>query len=66
LVGPLGGAFLVYYASEFLRDFGNYQLIAFALLVILFARFFREGLWGLLRRPFERARPPVAAPSAAQ
>ena len=66
LVGPLGGAFLVYYASEFLRDFGNYQLIAFALLVILFARFFREGLWGLLRRPFERARPPVAAPSAAE
>jgi branched-chain amino acid transport system permease protein len=66
LVGPLGGAFLVYYASEFLRDFGNYQLIAFALLVILFARFFREGLWGLLRRPFERARPPVAAPSPAE
>ena len=66
LVGPLGGAFLVYYASEFLRDFGNYQLIAFALLVILFARFFREGLWGLLRRPFARARPPVAAPSAAE
>jgi branched-chain amino acid transport system permease protein len=66
LVGPLGGAFLVYYASEFLRDFGNYQLIAFALLVIVFARFFREGLWGLLRRPFERTRPPVAVPSPAE
>jgi len=66
LVGPLGGAFLVYYASEFLRDFGNYQLIAFALLVILFARFFREGLWGLVRRPFERARPPAAAASPAE
>jgi branched-chain amino acid transport system permease protein len=66
LVGPLGGAFLVYYASEFLRDFGNYQLIAFALLVIVFARFFREGLWGIVRRPFERARPPVAAPNPAE
>jgi branched-chain amino acid transport system permease protein len=64
LVGPLGGAFLVYYASEFLRGFGNYQLIAFALLVIIFARFFREGLWGLVRQPFERVRPPAAAPSA--
>lgn len=66
LVGPLGGAFLVYYASEFLRDFGNYQLIVFALLVIVFARFFREGLWGIVRRPFERARPPAVAPNPAE
>ena len=49
LVGPIGGAFLIYVASEILRDFGGYQLIVFALLVILFARLFREGLWGLLR-----------------
>jgi branched-chain amino acid transport system permease protein len=48
LVGPIGAAFLVYVASEFLRDFGGYQLIVFALLVIIFGRFFREGLWGLL------------------
>jgi branched-chain amino acid transport system permease protein len=50
LVGPLGGAFLVYLSSEYLREFGGYQLVVFALLVILFARFFREGLWGLARR----------------
>jgi len=25
-------------------------MIVFALLVIVFARFFREGLWGLARR----------------
>ncbi len=49
LAGPLGGAFLVYATSELLRDVGGYQLIVFALLVILFARFFRQGLWGLLR-----------------
>lgn len=48
LVGPIGGAFLVYVTSEFLRDFGGYQLVVFAFLVIIFARFFREGLWGLL------------------
>jgi branched-chain amino acid transport system permease protein len=66
LVGPLAGAFLVYYVSEFLRDFGGYQLIAFSLLVILFARFFREGLWGLVRQPFLRQRPVVAAPSPAE
>jgi branched-chain amino acid transport system permease protein len=66
LVGPLLGAFLVYYASEFLRDFGNYQLIVFALLVIVFARFFREGLWGLLRQPFLRQRAPVAAAKPAE
>ncbi|WP_447919127.1 branched-chain amino acid ABC transporter permease [Achromobacter aegrifaciens] len=50
LVGPLLGAVLVYVASELLRDVGNIQMIVFALLVILFARFFREGLWGLARR----------------
>jgi len=49
LVGPIGGAFLVYIASEFLRNFGNYQLIVFALLVIIFGRFWRDGLWGLIR-----------------
>ena len=50
LVGPLAGAFLVYLLSEVLREVGGVQLIVFAALVILFARFFREGLAGLARR----------------
>ena len=50
LIGPLLGAFLVYVASELLREVGAVQLIVFALLVILFARFFREGLAGFARR----------------
>ena len=50
LVGPLAGAFFVYLLSEVLREVGGVQLIVFALLVILFARFFREGLAGLARR----------------
>jgi branched-chain amino acid transport system permease protein len=50
LVGPLVGAFLVYLLSEVLREVGGVQLIVFALAVILFARFFREGLAGLARR----------------
>jgi len=49
LVGPLIGAVLIYVLSEWLRDVGNIQMIVFALLVIVFARFFREGLWGLAR-----------------
>lgn len=56
LVGPLIGAVLVYVASELLRDVGNIQMIVFALLVIVFARFFREGLWGLARQGFTRRR----------
>lgn len=48
LVGPIIGALIVYFLSEFLRDAGGYQHIVFALLVIVFARFFREGLWGFL------------------
>ena len=67
LVGPIGGAFLVYITSEFLRDVGGYQLIVFALLVIIFGRFFREGLWGLLRRALGRRPQPVRpAPAPAE
>jgi len=49
LVGPVIGALIVYFLTEFLRDAGGYQHIVFALLVIVFARFFREGLWGFMR-----------------
>jgi branched-chain amino acid transport system permease protein len=48
LVGPIVGAFLVYLVSEWLRDVGGYQLIVFSALVIVFARFFRSGLWGIV------------------
>jgi len=64
LVGPLIGALLVYVASEMLRDVGNVQMIVFALLVIVFARFFREGLWGLAREAVTRRR--QASPGAAK
>lgn len=60
LVGPVAGALIVYFLTEFLRDAGGYQHIVFALLVIVFARFFREGLWG-----FIRAIPLLTAPRAA-
>lgn len=47
LTGSIVGALLVYLASEWLRDFGNIQMIVFASVVIIFARFFRTGLCGL-------------------
>ena len=50
LTGPIVGALLVYLASEGLREVGNIQLIVFSATVIVFARFFRTGLWGLARR----------------
>lgn len=54
LVGPLIGALLVYVASEWLRAVGGIQMIVFAAAVILFARFFQQGLWGLLRQALIR------------
>ena len=54
LAGPLVAAFLVYVLSEWLRDVGGYQLVVFAALVVIFARFFREGLWGLARAAAQR------------
>lgn len=50
LTGPIVGALLVYLTSEWLREFGGIQLIVFSVLVIVFARFFRTGLWGLATR----------------
>lgn len=54
MIGPLLGAMLVYLSSEALREVGGVQLIVFALLVIIFARFYREGLWGLAKRALPR------------
>jgi branched-chain amino acid transport system permease protein len=62
LTGPLVGALLVYLASEWLRGVGNIQMIVFAAAVIVFARFFRTGLWGLATRP----KPETAAAGAAE
>lgn len=56
LVGPIVGAFLVYVLSEWLRDIGGYQLVVFAALVVIFARFFRDGLWGIAKLLVQRAR----------
>jgi branched-chain amino acid transport system permease protein len=50
LTGPIVGALLVYLASEWLREVGNIQMIVFSVAVILVARFFRTGLWGLVQR----------------
>jgi branched-chain amino acid transport system permease protein len=47
MTGSIAGALLVYLGSEWLREFGNVQVIVFALLVILFARWVPGGLWGL-------------------
>ncbi len=47
ITGPVIGALIVYLGSEWLRSVGNIQMIVFALTVIIFARFFRTGLWGL-------------------
>ena len=50
LSGPIVGALLVYLLSEWLREVGNIQLIVFSIAVIIVARFFRAGLWGLAQR----------------
>jgi branched-chain amino acid transport system permease protein len=57
LTGPVLGALLVYLASEWLREFGGIQMIVFAAAVILFARFLRTGLWGLVSGWRPRAQP---------
>jgi branched-chain amino acid transport system permease protein len=61
LTGPILGALLVYLSSEWLRELGGIQLIVFSASVILFARFFRTGLWGMATRWRARFRDRPAA-----
>ncbi|MDY7573047.1 branched-chain amino acid ABC transporter permease [Actimicrobium sp. CCI2.3] len=65
LSGPILGALLVYLSSEWLREIGGVQLIVFSALVILFARFFRTGIWGLITtwRPREKSKSDTATES---
>ena len=56
LTGGVAGAILVYLSSEWMRGFGNVQIIVFALLVIVFARYLPGGLWGLVAGRLQRVR----------
>lgn len=57
LSGAILGSVLVYLGSEWLRGFGNIQMIVFALLVIVFARYLPGGLWGLVTARVRERRP---------
>ena len=57
LVLSMVGAVLVYLGSEWLRGFGDIQIIVFALLVILFARYVPAGLWGLISARLQGRKP---------
>ncbi len=57
LSGAILGGVLIYLGSEWLRGFGDIQLIVFASLVILFARYIPGGLWGLLTARLQGRKP---------
>ncbi|MDB5945934.1 MAG: inner-rane translocator 25 [Ramlibacter sp.] len=57
LSGAILGGLLVYLSSEWLRAFGGIQMIVFALLVIVFARYIPGGLWGLIAARLQGRKP---------
>lgn len=57
LSGAIFGAVLIYLGSEWLRGFGDIQMIVFALLVIVFARYVPGGLWGMMAARMQGRRP---------
>jgi branched-chain amino acid transport system permease protein len=57
LTGSIVGAVLVYLGSEWLRGFGDIQVIVFGLLVILFARYVPGGLWGVALARLKERKP---------
>lgn len=57
LSGSILGAVMIYLGSEWLRGFGDIQMIVFALLVIVFARYIPGGIWGVMAARLQRRRP---------
>lgn len=61
-VGPLIGAPLVEVVSQYLEQYGAWDNVILALVVILLMRFYREGLLGAGRQLFRRLRDLVVRP----
>jgi branched-chain amino acid transport system permease protein len=57
LSGAILGGLLVYLSSEWLRAFGGIQMIVFAVLVIVFARYIPGGIWGLVAARLQGRKP---------
>jgi len=49
IVGPIIGSFIITGSLELLREFADYRMVAYALLIIVTIIFLRQGLWGSLR-----------------
>ncbi len=49
-VGPVIGAFGLELLSEYIRAYGEYHVLVFGLVALLVARFFPNGLVGLIKR----------------
>jgi len=54
--GPVIGAMFIQVVSEALRDYAEYRMVLFALLVLAIMRFYKEGLFGLMREGIIRLR----------
>ncbi len=54
--GPVIGAMFIQVVSEALRDYAEYRMVLFALLVLAIMRFYKEGLFGLMRDGIIRLR----------
>ena len=54
--GPVIGAMFIQVVSEALRDYAEYRMVLFALLMLAIMRFYKEGLFGLMREGVTRLR----------
>lgn len=47
--GPLLGALFIQIVSEMLRDYAEYRMVLFAILVLIIIRTYQDGIYGMLR-----------------
>jgi branched-chain amino acid transport system permease protein len=48
--GPIIGAIIFWGLREILADYGEWYLILLGVIAIVFALFFRGGVWGLVQK----------------
>ena len=58
--GPLLGALFIQIISEVLRDYAEYRMVLFAVLVLVIIRTYQDGLYGMLRAIYLKVSTKVA------
>lgn len=53
-MGPILGATVIEFLTEYLRVYGEIRMVLYGLIVLITMRVFREGLWGVIQSIYRK------------